>query len=359
VSCAFTLNGQADTYIELQNQRLNITPTEFYISRIDDERIDKKTIGKLIPVTSPANPAGAVRIDLKGGAATSLRNFVGNSFTANKLARPLIIKIRSFSVTETAVTAGKVDGKISLAIAFGFEREEDFIPLSSYSGGSTYQRNIGPAQQIEPLIRAAVVSALLYMNNWMGNQVNTNIKLAHGVKVKFTNYNEQPEGDTIYYNVNRPLTWADFMAKPQNNRYAAEIFASLGYVEEVKLVKGVIYITLAIKVYVPKSASWVRFDTMNSNSLNHEQRHFDIVKLVAERFKQKVLAEDLSTYNYDGPINMAYLDALREIYAMQKQYDGDTGHGTNAYRQQEWNSRIDKELQSLGVKSDKDQAAFN
>nr|WP_294942295.1 hypothetical protein [uncultured Mucilaginibacter sp.] len=353
------MNGQADTYIELQNQRLNITPTEFYISRIDDERIDKNTIGKLIPVTSPANPAGAIRIDLKGGAATSLHNFVSNSFTANKLARPLIIKIKSFSVIETAATAGKVEGKISLSIEFGFERDEDFIPLSSYSGGSTYQRNIGPAQQIEPLIRAAIVNTILHMNNWMDKQADTNIKLARSVKVKFTDYDEQPEGDTIYYNVNRPLTWADFMAKPQNSRYAAEIFASLGYGEGVKLVKGIIYITLDIKVYVPKSASWVRFDAMNSNSLNHEQRHFDIVKLVAERFKQKVLAENLSTHNYDGPINMAYLDALREIYAMQKQYDGDTGHGTNAYRQQEWCSRIDKELQSLGIKLDNDQAAFN
>jgi hypothetical protein len=358
VSAAFKINTTADTYIELQNQRLTIAPKEFYIIRVDDERADKTIIGRLLPAKNTAGkPDEMLKVDLKGGAAAAIKGFIDNGFTADKTLRPIIIKITTFSVVESPAANARADGRISLAITFGYERDEDFIKLGDYSTASTYQRNTGPAQQVEPLLRNAIANTLIYLNNWMNKQADTNIKLAKGVRINFTDHQESPEGDTIYYDINRPLRWDDFQLKPQNSKYAAEVFASLGYNEAVKLENGIINITLDIKVYLPKSACWARYEAMTSNSLLHEQHHFDIVKIVSEHFKKQILAEKLTPGNYDGPINMAYFDALREINTLQKQYDTETAHSTNTYQQQQWNARIDRELQALGIKPAIGQAA--
>ena len=101
---------------------------------------------------------------------------------------------------------------------------------------------------------------------------------------------------------------------------------------------------LILKVYMIKSASWAFPIVKSSYSLNHEQRHFDLVKLISERFKAKLLSEKLSPDNYEGIINFEYLEFYREMNRLQEQYDKETNHGSNKAMQDEWNRRIDAEL---------------
>jgi hypothetical protein len=107
---------------------------------------------------------------------------------------------------------------------------------------------------------------------------------------------------------------------------------------------------MAIKVDVAKSDCWVRSSDRDSYVLNHEQRHFDIEKLVSEHFKQKISAMNLPVDNFDGPISVEYFETLREATRMQKQYDTQTSHGQNRQAQAQWNEKIDKELREYGLK---------
>jgi hypothetical protein len=348
---AYKTGLQPVTYITLQNQALKIIPKEFYITAVIDGRKDITTIGSLQATTNlPGKPAETYSIDLKGGTA-AIKNFVSYSLPVNKSLRPVVIKLKALNVTEAPVNGGIVKGDIKLSVSFYLQRGEDLVHLVDYNTNTTYQRRPGPAQQIEPLLRSALSNSLVYLNNWMDAQAGGNIKLAKSVKVRFTEYNEPVEGDTIYYNVKRPLKWTDFIGKPiANSRNGAEVFAGLGYDENVKVVNSIVNVTLALKIYVPKSACWVSTADQSDYSLNHEQRHFDIARLVAEHFKQNIAAENLPADNYDGTINMAYLDALREMNKLQKQYDDETLHSRNTYQQQLWNNRIDKELLELGIK---------
>lgn len=364
IGLAASVSGQVAKpvdFIELQKQRLSITPTQFYIARVDDERTDKTRVGELLQTeVVPGKPTVRSKIALKDGS-TALRTFIANCFSINKTLRPLIIKVKAIHINETAAAGNNTEGRITLSLQFGLMHDDEFIKLDDYTATSSYQRKAGPAQQVEPLLSNTINNSLSYTNKWMDLQADNNPALARAVKVSFSNYKEMDvEGDTIYYDVNRPLKWADFPGRPQSGKYAAEIFASLGYIEEVSLNHGEINVKMNIKVFVPKSACWAHYEAMNDYCLNHEQRHFDIVKLVAERFKKKIRSEKLTIYNYDGPINVAYLDALREINDLQKQYDGETAHGTNRYQQEQWNNRIDKELQQSGTKAVTAQAAeFN
>jgi len=347
----FKSGTSAIQLIELQNKKIQISPKEFFIADVIDGRIDKLSIGRLI---SPATQAGKAPVyynaNFKDGFA-SIKSYIINGLPVNKSLRPVVIRIKAFKVEETPLGTGRVNGQISLSVAFGLIRDDDFIHLVDYDGSAVYQRKTGTAQDLEPIWRSTINNSLTYFNNWINMQADYNINLAKGVKVIFTDYKEKEEGDTIYYNVNRPLKWTDFKDKPQiSTKFGAAVFASLGYTEEVKLIKGIVNVKINLKVYVPKSACWVKDNTADDYALNHEQRHFDIVKIIAGRFKQRILTEKLSTYNYDGPINVAYFDALREIDKMQKQYDGETQHSINTYQQQIWNVKIDNELEALGVK---------
>ncbi|TSD65975.1 hypothetical protein FFF34_000830 [Inquilinus sp. KBS0705] len=346
---AYDAKPQHISYIVLQNEKLKETPTQFYIDRVDDERADHTYIGNVIEIGAAKKPE-VYKADVKGGIS-AIKSFISNSIPVDKNLRPIIIKIKAFTITETLNANNSISGKVNISIAFGLQRDDDFITLGTYVGGNQYQRPVATAQQTEPMLRAAINNSLIYLNKWINAQAGTNPQLAKAVKVIFNNYDETPEGDTIYYSIKRPLKWDDFKAKPRtSSKNGAEIFASIGYTEDVALKNAVFKITLNIKVYVPKSASWVAAGNQSSYALNHEQRHFDIAKIVAERFKRNIMQAELPPYNYDGPINMLYLDALREMNKLQKQYDDETAHSTNNNQQQQWNEFIDKELAKLGIK---------
>jgi hypothetical protein len=350
VSLFTAFNAADDTAIELRNERLAISPKGFYVANVIDKRTDK-VIAQIIPSVLPANKAvRAFNVDIKGGFE-SIASYINKSLPINKSLRPVVIEIKSLKVKETDLGQGRVNGQIAIDMSFGLQQDDEIVHLVNYKGSANYQRKAGPAQQVEPLLRSTINNSLIYLNNWLNVQADNNIKLAKGVKVFFKNYTEPEEGDTIYYSVNRPLKWTDFQGKPPySSKYGAAVFASLGYNEDVKLVKGIVNVTLTLKVYAPKSACWVRTDA-SAYGLSHEQRHFDIVKLVSEHFKQQIVLTQLSTANYDGPINVAYFDALRELDRLQKAYDEETGHSVNTYQQQLWDSKIDKELFALGIKS--------
>lgn len=339
---------QSTAAIELSVKPKVITPKEFYLARIDDERADYITIG--VVQTMSAKQSEAIKAVIKGGPG-AIRNYISESYTVDKSLRPLVIKINNINITETAEAYGRVKGKVVVSVQFGLQKGEDFVALGNYSGGSTYTRSAGVAQLAEPFLRNALNNTLIYINNWMNTQAPVNSQLAKAVVISFTDQTQQLDEDTIYYNPVRPLTWADFKEKPpRNSRYGAAVFTGFGYDDDTKLKNSVIYVNLNVKVFAPKSACWVRYEGMTPYGLNHEQRHFDVAKIVAENFKKKIRDAKLTLDNYEAFINMEYLESLRELNRMQKQYDGDTEHSVNSWAQQQWNIKIDKQLQESAPK---------
>lgn len=334
--------------IELREKPKLIVPKEFYLARVDDEREDNASIGIL--QSFAVKQSETVRAGLKGGAA-AIKNFMSDSYAVDKTLRPLVIKITNINITETAEANSRVKGKVVVSVQFGLQKGEDFSALGNSTVGSTYNRGVGSAQQAEPFLRNALNNTLVYINNWMNSQAPVNRQLAKAVVISFTDQTRQLDEDTIYYDPARPLTWADFKEKPpRSSRYGAAVFTGFGYDDDTKLKNSVVYVNLNMKVFAPKSACWARYEGMTAYGLNHEQRHFDVAKIIAENFKKKVRNAKLTLDNYEAFINMEYLESLRELDRMQKQYDGDTEHSINNWAQQQWNTKIDKQLQETGVK---------
>lgn len=340
---------EGNALLTLRNVPLSLKASGFYVAEVTDARINKNGIGMLIPFSADGlkKMPAPIPADIDGGLS-SLETYLKRNLPAQKSLKPIIVKINKLNLTEAPLPNGGVDGKLDLAVSFELKTGEDLsVKLVNYKGGSHYTRYFTQPEAAEPVLRNALQNALGFFNTWLDQQKDGNPLLANRVKVIFSDYTEKTEGDTVYYNRARPLTWADFQDKPRDAKYAAAVLPGIGYDEHADVEKGVIRVRIRMKTYVPKSACWVRPTALSDENLNHEQRHFDIAKIVAERFKQRIMRESLPVLNYDGPINMEYLDALRENDRLQKQYDAETGHGLNTAIQQKWNDYIEGELKKI------------
>lgn len=340
--------------IALRSGLLPFTPKEFYIAGVLDERDNRTVVGYLLsPRSSPLQPVITHPVDLQGGAETAIGQFIRQGLACNKALRPIVVRIKECLITETPGARGRVDGRVVLTMAFDLQRDGETVHLVEYRrGGAHYNRPANAKSQVavEKAFRQSLVSALRYLNTWINQEADSNVLLAKGIKVSFTDYTRNVEEDTVFYATDRPLTWNDFRERPRLERYAASVFPNFAYESRSQVVNGILHINMTLKVYVLPDYSWVKDHAKDPYSLNHEQRHFDIVKLIAERFKQKVQPDSLTVEDYSSIIQWQYIDAYREMNRLQEQYDNETRHGTDQAAQERWNRRIDEELRSFAVK---------
>jgi hypothetical protein len=336
--------------LQLRTEKLPFSPKEFYIAEVIDERSDKKAVAYLVPVGA-GTTAKTQAVDLQGGGLPAFRSFIQQGIPANKKLRPVVIRLKEMQVKEAATASGRVEGKIAVEMAFELKGDGETIPLLQYKGGGRYERSANRNEVTETALRQSLVEALRYLNTWMDREANTNPKLAKGIKVTFTDYKGSNDQDTVFYAPNRTLRWEDFQANAnRTSRFSATVFPSFAYEGDTEVKDGIIHLNLTMKVYVLKSSSWVKDSAKDPYGLNHEQRHFDIVKLVAERFKQKIKPDELSLADYNSNIQYLFIESYREMNQLQDQYDAETRHGVDKLAQERWNLRLEKELKEMGVK---------
>jgi hypothetical protein len=330
--------------IILLDEATPYVPNKFFITRVVDERADKSFVAQLL-AKDESNKLISQKVDLQGGAAASITRYSERNLKKNRSFKPIMIKIKDFKLIETTVANGGIDGQIKLLLSFELEKSYGQEHLLDYKGSVHYIRHGENLSPVEGQLRGLIRNGVIYFNKWMEINSDGNKKLANAVRLKFTEYRDKLEGDTIYYAADRPLTWSDFQSryKPMSS-YMAEVMPSFGYDLNAQVNKGTINANILLKTYLPKSTCRANYEGRNNYTLNHEQRHFDIVKIITEQFRKKVLANKLTPDNYEAIINMQYLDSFRDMDAMQKAYDKETSHGLNKEAQAEWNDRIDKEL---------------
>ena len=339
-----------DDVLILKAEKLPFTPTEYFIAGIVDERKDQSAVAWLVPAAGTK----LVKQDLKGGGLAGIRQFIKQSMPSNEKLRPIVIRLKECRITEIPGTQQRVDGIVNIEMGFYLQRNGEEIHLLDYKGGAKYGRTVNQQYVAEAVLRQSLGNALNYLNTWMNKEVATNEKLAKGIKVIFAEPNTANRRDTVFYNSTKPLTWSDFKAKPNSKSiFAASVFPGFGYKGHSEVKDGIVYLTLNMEVFVVQQASWVKEIARNAYALNHEQRHFDIVKLVAENFKKRVQPDSLTVADYNSIIQYKYIESFREMNRLQEQYDGETRHGIDKEAQARWNKKIDAELFKAGVKNNR------
>lgn len=331
----------------LQPLPVPFTPREFYLAEVVDARPKGTPLALLLSTAGvSAKPTAQ---ELQGGTLPALRNFVRQSVPRNPALRPVTMRLQELQVRETPGPGGTIDGKITVTLAFDWPRAGERVPLVEYRGGAQYRRLPAQRAVVAPALRQALVSGLVYLNTWITQQAPGNPDLATAIEVQFRDDVRQTEPDTLFYDPGRPLAWADFTGPQRGKGFAAAVFPSFAYQGRPSIEQGKLRLDMTLKVFVVRSSSWT--STQLPEPLHHEQGHFDLVKLVAERFRRKVQPDSLTFADYNSIIQLQYLRSYWEMNRVQEQYDAETRHGQDEVAQQRWSQRIDAELRAFKVKS--------
>ncbi|MCK7558637.1 hypothetical protein MKQ70_28030 [Chitinophaga sedimenti] len=127
------------------------------------------------------------------------------------------------------------------------------------------------------------------------------------LKVVFE-YDARPnQADTVFHDINTQITTADFTGRPSRSGPSEAVsFTSFSYEGGSRQTPDSLIVTLYLQVFMVKGSSRIRGSLSLSHTPEHEQLHFDITRLVGERFRQKVLSMPLTIDDYDGRIQYEY-----------------------------------------------------
>ncbi|WPR76830.1 DUF922 domain-containing protein [Algoriphagus sp. NG3] len=256
----------------------------------------------------------------------------------------ILVKIHNLDQKETYQADWKAyKGEIELKLGFFLIGPNEPEHLVDFQSKTNYRRPINQPHHIEPAIQKLFENGWKYFDDWIRSQSMGNRLLAKKVRINIIDPVRKSKADTVFYDPDRPLTWDDFKESPSSlSSFNATIFSSLSIEGNASIENGEIVQNIEIKVYMIPSQSWVKH--ANSYASNHEQRHFDITRIAADRMKAKLKSMDTDPYLFDAKLNDIYWDAYREMNRIQELYDQQTRHGLDKEAQEKWNILISEAL---------------
>ncbi len=258
---------------------------------------------------------------------------------------PLEIQLDEVSVSERKVGPNKIAGEMKVRVTFRWTRDMMPIFLTSFSSGSTYTRPES-AYDHAALLQRLLDSGIRQFDQWYGLNDKKNPLLARGFRVVLKDTVPPDKADTVFYQPEKKLTWYDFQGKSNRpgSKYAAAVFSSMSYEGSSSMADNYMQATISLKVFMVRSMSWGREEARNDYTLAHEQTHFDIARIIAERFKERLKKLDLTIEDYDSQIQYEFLETFREMNTEQEKYDAETRHGLNTEVQAEWTRKVSADI---------------
>ncbi len=168
------------------------------------------------------------------------------------------------------------------------------------------------------------------------------------VKVVMENKKANEKSDTIYYDFNKLLTWKDFQGRPDVSSPGGAVTASgFAFDSEMNFDGKTIYLDIGIYTFFTKNDSWKKSNINSDYHLLHEQHHFDITRLSAEKLLANIGSAHFTKENYKALLSSIFEKAYNDNSVLQQQYDKETNHSIDTAKQQEWNNKIAAEIKKL------------
>jgi len=325
--------------INLDPKGISPKESEYQILEVLDHRIQKAAIGEIFNQTAQKSP-----VSINGNLEQVATRFFTKITIPKDSAQLIQIRIFELELKESFDREQRLyQGDVQLALGFYVKGSSEPEHLLDYLGTTQYRRSDFRMDRVEEIINKLFQNSLEYFDSWYKSQNLNNRALAKSIRLDIIEPKQNSTDDKVYYDPERSLIWEDFKARPtplsKNN---ATIFTSFS-VQGISLMDaGSVVQTLEISVYMLPYQSWVK--NPSEYGLNHEQRHFDVARIVADRLIHKLKNQDFDLDFYQARINEAYLDAYREMNRLQEFYDKQTQNGINTLEQEKWNQRIDEAL---------------
>ncbi len=147
----------------------------------------------------------------------------------------------------------------------------------------------------------------------------------------------------------RDLVWEDFKGPPDPaSKFDAYTFWYLKYTYPAPAFNGEEGSVTARAWCELGTNSWVRHgvrDQVKDALLKHEQGHFDICRIHALKFVEKIENLTLQRDEYKIQIEQTFNEVMEEARGVELRYDEETRHMTDEEAQAEWNEYFSEELE--------------
>lgn len=168
------------------------------------------------------------------------------------------------------------------------------------------------------------------------------------VHVFTENYKSLPGSDTIYYDFNNPLHWAEFQGKvPTAVPWGAMTASGFSFNSSMRREGNTIDISVGIYTFFTKHDSWKKPEANSPYQLEHEQHHFDITRLGSAKLEHEIRKAHFTASNYKTLLNSLFDKVYVEEMAWQKKYDFETHNSLDTAKQLAWNKKISQEISNL------------
>ncbi len=148
------------------------------------------------------------------------------------------------------------------------------------------------------------------------------------------------EYETIEWSADRKLTWADFKGRvPESDRAAAVTASGITYRFSTLYKNGELKVDFKVTTYFYPNKSWYQPHLCDTFILGHEQLHFDISELYAQKMRDR-LAKKSFTENVKEEVKLIYREILEELEVYQDLYDQQTNFSRDSIQQSLWNNKI-------------------
>lgn len=168
------------------------------------------------------------------------------------------------------------------------------------------------------------------------------------LNVSLQNRTADPASDTIYYSFDRKLSWKDFQGTvPVHAPWGAMTASGFSFNSSMNNDGRNVDIDIDVFVFFTKHDSWKRPDINSAYHLEHEQHHFDITRLYAQKLVDELRKAHFTKNNYRKLLNSLFDKIYDESIAMQHQYDLETKNSMDSVKQAEWNERINSQMNKI------------
>ncbi|MFD2873594.1 hypothetical protein ACFS5N_14000 [Mucilaginibacter ximonensis] len=144
----------------------------------------------------------------------------------------------------------------------------------------------------------------------------------------------------------RPLTWADYKAKPDKmSDGGAATYSNIGYyVQPLRSDTGYRF-SVTVRCVFLGDRSWVKYRFMTDGMLDHEQLRFDISELYARKLYD-ALTKVVYSDNWKEEMRQIYDGIREEWFAANRRYNKQVSI-LDAEKQAAWDKEIRGEIARL------------
>ncbi|WP_276131881.1 DUF922 domain-containing protein [Polluticoccus soli] len=313
------------------------SPREFYIASVVDNRDDTSNIGQM----HAGSARQLVTLNLPGGTAKGLYNFIQHGFRQNEGTMPIDLHITNFQIEES------FKGNMHKAdLSADLEFYSDGVKLNQYTYNSYVSSGIDASEHIGKLVTQLTEQFMKDMDIWLKDNKPT---LTPGISVNVEMLTETDDADLIVYDPTRPLRRSDFMGDPDEMSLAGAItYSGIQIKYNLQTFNRHKMVNISVIPYFHKMNSWWRANNSTELLLAHEQIHFDITAIAACELMKKLKAAHFTPDNFTKELEAIQKQSEKDRSRMQQQYDRETNHSLIKTKQAEWERTIKDQLNTEG-----------